>query len=191
MQYAMNKREMRALVRARISEIPEDKRLSEDAAIYEKAMSLPEWELARNVFVYVGIGCEVSTNVLIEGLISGGKRVYVPLCRGNGEMDAVYIPFPESLRPGRYGIPEPHSRDEKAFPEELDIILVPGVAFGLDGTRLGRGAGYYDRFLSRAEKAKKIALCREAALFETVPTEPHDEKVDIVVSERRIIKIQR
>lgn len=191
MQYAMNKKEMRAFVRTRISEIPEDKRLSEDAAIYENVMSLSELESAKNIFAYVGIGCEVSTDALIEKLISDGKRVYVPLCHGKGEMDAVYIPSLDFLKPGRYGIPEPHSCDEKAFPEELDVIIVPGVAFGLDGTRLGRGAGYYDRFLSRAETAKKIALCREATLFETVPTEPHDEKVDIVVSERRVIKIQR
>lgn len=190
MQYAMNKKEMRSLMRERISEIPVDKRLSADAAIYENAMALSEWKSARNVFAYVGVGCEVSTDALIEKLISDGKRVYVPLCRGNGEMDAVYIPSLDSLKPGRYGIPEPRECDEKAFPEGLDIIIVPGVAFGLDGTRLGRGAGYYDRFFNRAEKAKKIALCREAALCETVPTEPHDEKVDIIVSERRIIKIQ-
>lgn len=187
----MNKKEMRELMRARVSEIPEEKRFHEDTAIYENTMSLSEWTLAGNVFVYVGIGCEVSTGVLIEKLISDGKRVCVPLCRGKGEMDAVYISSPDALRPGRYGIPEPQECGEKALPEELDIIIVPGVAFGLDGTRLGRGAGYYDRFLSRAEKAKKIALCREAALEESVPTEPHDEKVDIIVSERRIVKIQR
>lgn len=190
MQYAMNKKEMRAFVRARISEIPESKRLSEDAVIYKNAMSLPEWEAAKSVFVYVGIGCEVRTDTLIEKLISDGKRVCVPLCRENGVMDAVYIPSLDFLKPGRYGIPEPQECGEKAQPEELDIIIVPGVAFGIDGTRLGRGAGYYDRFLCRAENAKKIALCREAALSETVPTETHDEKVDIIVSERRIIKIQ-
>ena len=190
MQYAMNKSEMRSLMRDRISEIPEDKRLSEDAAIYENALSMSEWKSARSVFVYVGIGCEVRTDALIEKLISDGKRVYVPLCQGNGEMDAVYIPSLASLKPGRYGIPEPRECGEKAVPEDLDIIIVPGVAFGLDGTRLGRGAGYYDRFLSRTKKAKKIAFCREATLHETVPTEPHDEKVDIIVSERRIIKIQ-
>ncbi len=186
----MNKKQMRALMRTRVSEIPENERLSEDAAIYENAISLPEWKSAKNIFVYVGVGDEVSTDALTEKLISVGKRVCVPLCRGKGEMDAVYIPSLDSLKPGRYGIPEPQECGEKALPEEMDIIIVPGVAFGIDGTRLGRGAGYYDRFLSRAENAKKIALCREAALCETVPTEPHDKKVDIIVSERRIIKIQ-
>ena len=117
MQYAMNKSEMRALMRDRISEIPEDKRLSEDAAIYENALSMSEWESARNVFAYVGVGSEVSTDALIEKLISDGKRVYVPLCQGNGEMDAVYIPSLASLQPGRYGIPEPRECGEKAVPE--------------------------------------------------------------------------
>lgn len=190
MQYAMNKKEMRALICTRVSEIPENERRTQDAAIYEDAISLPEWKAARNVFVYVGVGCEVSTGKLIEKFISDGKRVCVPLCRGKGEMDAVRIASPDSLKPGHYGIPEPQECGEKVHPEELDIIIVPGVAFGLDGTRLGRGAGYYDRFLNRAVKAKRIALCREAALCETVPTETHDEKVHIIVSERRIIKIQ-
>lgn len=190
MQYAMNKSEMRSLMRDLLSKIPENEKLTTDAEIYKNTISLPDWKSAKNVFVYVGIGCEVRTDALIEKLISDGKRVYVPLCQGNGEMDAVYIPSLASLKPGRYGIPEPRECGEKAVPEELDIIIVPGVAFGLDGTRLGRGAGYYDRFLSRARKAKKIALCRVAVLHETVPTEPHDEKVDIIVSESRIIKIQ-
>lgn len=187
-RYAMNKSELRELMRIRVSEIPEEKRLSQDAAIYENAMSLSEWEKAKNVFVYVGVGCEVRTDALAERLISDGKQVCVPLCRGKGEMDAVYIPDLDCLKPGRYGIPEPETCGVKAIPEELDVIIVPGVAFGIDGTRLGRGAGYYDRFLSRAAKAKKIALCREAALEKTVPTEPHDEKVDIIVSEQRVIK---
>lgn len=187
----MNKSELRELMRIRVSEIPEEKRLSQDAATYENTISLPELEKVKNIFVYVGVGSEVSTAALIEKLISDGKRVYVPLCREKGEMDAVYIPALNCLKPGRYGIPEPQGHGEKASPEELDVIIVPGVAFGIDGTRLGRGAGYYDRFLSCAVKAKKIALCREATLEKTVPTEPHDEKVDIIVSERRIIKIQR
>lgn len=187
----MNKKEMRELICARVSEIPEDKRFSEDAAIYENVISLPELAAASRIFVYVGVGREVRTDALIEKLISDGKRICVPLCHGMGKMDAVYIPSFDSLKPGRFGIPEPRECGEKALPEELDLIIVPGVAFGIDGTRLGRGAGYYDRFLSRAKNAKKIALCREAALNETVPTEPHDEKVDIIVSERRVIKIQR
>ncbi len=186
----MNKKEMRELMRARMAEIPEAERLSEDATIYEKLLSVPEWERAEIIFVYVGVGTEIRTDALIEKLILDGKRVCVPLCKEKGEMDAVYIPSLDFLKPGRYGIPEPQNCTEKALPEELDIIIVPGVAFGLDGTRLGRGAGYYDRFLSRAENAKKIALCRETTLEKTVPTEPHDEKVDIIVSERRIIKIQ-
>ncbi len=189
MQSAMNKEEMRERVRARVADISGEKRSADDAAIYERVITLSEYENAEKVFVYIGVGNEISTEALIKKLLSDGKKVSVPLCRGKGEMDAVYIPSLSSLSPGRFGIPEPVACGIVASPEELDLIIVPGVAFGIDGTRLGRGGGYYDRFLNKAKNAAKVALCREAALEETVPVEPHDEKVDFIVSERRVIKI--
>ncbi|MBQ8003726.1 MAG: 5-formyltetrahydrofolate cyclo-ligase [Oscillospiraceae bacterium] len=187
----MNKKELRAYVNARVAEITEDIRRAEDARIYENAVSLSCLQSAAKVFVYVGTDREVPTAKLIEKLLTDGKRVCVPLCRGKGEMDAVYISSLSVLSPGHYGILEPPEGGEKALPEELDAVIVPGVAFGKDGTRLGRGGGYYDRFLKKASNARKIALCRDAALFETVPVEQHDEKTDTVVSSRSIIELTK
>lgn len=174
---------------ARSDALSERERREGDEKIYERVTSLSEFARAERVFVYVGVGAEVSTDAIIDRLLSEGKSVYVPLCRGRGEMDAVKITSRKDLKPGRYGIPEPGAENPKTAPEELDLIIVPGVAFGEDGTRLGRGGGYYDRFLAKAKNAVKIALCREVNMGKTVPHEAHDEKADIIVTDMRVTKI--
>lgn len=191
MQSAMNKAEFRKEMLARSDALSERERRENDKKIHERVMSLSEYARAERVFVYVGVGTEISTDEIIDRLLSGGKSVYVPLCRGCGEMDAIKITSRKDLKPGRYGIPEPSSANPKTVPEKLDLIIVPGVAFGEDGTRIGRGGGYYDRFLAKAKNAIKIALCREVNMEKTVPHEVHDEKADIIVTDMRVIKIIR
>ena len=105
-------------------------------------------------------------------------------------MEAHRINSKDELKPGRYGIPEPDKDSDCTEITDIDFIIVPGVAFGEDGSRLGRGGGYYDRFMTLAKNAKKVALCREISLEKTVPCEKHDQFVDIVVTEKRIIKIR-
>lgn len=185
----MNKKELREKMLSRNVAMSETERSRCDAEIYENLISLPEFGSADYVFSYVGVGSEVSTDAILDRLFSDGKKVCVPLCYGKGVMSAVLIDSKEDLVPGRYNIPEPRDTENKVLPEKLDLIIVPGVAFGEDGSRLGRGGGYYDRFLNSAKNAKKIALCREINMEKTVPCEDHDEYVDIVVTESRIVKI--
>ena len=148
-----------------------------------------EYKHAECVFVYISVGDEVSTGKLISKMFSDGKRVCVPLCYGKGIMDAVEISSEEELVPGKYNIPEPADKTRVVDASELDLIIVPGVAFDEKGLRLGRGGGYYDRFLKNAVNAKKVAVCRDINFVEEVPHEDHDESVDIIISETRIKKI--
>lgn len=184
----MNKEETRKRILAILEDVPEKERQIQDESIALKIAELPELCSAECVFAYIGIGYEIRTTEIIEKLLCEGKKVCVPLCYGKGRMDAVKITSLSDLHLGRYDIPEPSEDGEKVSPSEIDVIIVPGVAFDKEGRRLGRGGGYYDRFMSSAVNAKKIALCREVNLIDEVPCEAHDEKVDIIVTEKRIIR---
>lgn len=175
---------------ARNSALDDETRRASDEKIYKGFTSLPEYKSAGRVFAYISVGNEVSTDAITDKLLADGKEVYVPLCHGKGEMDARRISSKSDLKPGRYGIPEPEEDAEKTEPCDIDLIIVPGAAFGEDGSRLGRGGGYYDRFLKCAANAKKIALAREINIEKAVPQESHDESVDIIVTDLRTIKIR-
>lgn len=170
--------------------VPEKERKEIDNVIRERFFSGDALK-HKTVFVYVAFGDEVETAGIIERYLELSAEVYVPLCHGKGEMEAKRIFSRSDLKPGRYNIPEPPSDAETCDPRRLSLIVVPGLAFGEDLSRLGRGAGYYDRFMKTAENAEKIALCREANVFRTVPHEAHDVFVDMIVTEKRIIKEKR
>ena len=184
----MNKNEVRERMLEALSTLPEKERKEQDENIMEKLRGISELKASKCIFAYIGIDYEIRTEKIIEAMLFEGKTVCVPLCHGKGRMDAIKITSMSELSPGRYGIPEPPKDGEKVIPSEIDAILVPGVAFDEKGKRLGRGGGYYDRFMECAENAVKIALCREVNLLSCVPCEEHDQSVDIVVTEKRIIR---
>ena len=184
----MNKKEVREKMLEILTALPEKDRKVQDESIMEKLGKIAELNDAKCVFAYIGTDHEIRTEKIIEAMLSEGKTVCVPLCYGKGQMDAIRIESVSDLSPGRYGIPEPSENGEKVNPSDIDAIIVPGVAFDEKGKRLGRGGGYYDRFMEKTGNAVKIALCREINLLEAVPCEEHDRSVDIVLTENRIIR---
>ena len=117
-----------------------------------------------------------------------GKKVYIPAVLGSGVMEARSF-SDGALEKGVFGIGEPPDSAEKAESGELDLIVLPGVAYDRHGGRLGRGGGYYDRFLSGSE-AVAVGLSREAFMVGQVPKEAHDIQVDYVVTEAGIKKCE-
>ncbi|MEL7472037.1 MAG: 5-formyltetrahydrofolate cyclo-ligase [Planctomycetota bacterium] len=85
-------------------------------------------------------------------------------------------------------VPQATERLGRLEPDRLDAIIVPGVAFDTSGRRLGRGRGFYDRFLPRCKRAEQIGVCFEAQIVPEIPTEDHDAPVDAVVTEARVIR---
>lgn len=158
-----------------------------DAGLFSRLRRLPEYREASSIFLYVGTGKEPNTAVLIPELLAAGKRVAVPLCRDAGEMDARLIGSPEELRPGRFGIPEPDPRSPCLLPRETDFILIPGLCFDREGYRLGRGGGYYDRYLA-GSSAYSAGLCRGIFLKEHLCRQGHDRRADAVISEEELIR---
>lgn len=163
--------------------------LQESQAICARLMELPELQRAKTVFCYVSYGGEVETHRLIESLLNLGKTVVVPRCKPEGQMDCVPITALSDLVPGAMNIPEPHC-DAPCIPaEQVDFAVVPAVACGEDGSRLGQGGGYYDRFLERVS-CDFAAICQNDFLLPAVPCEPHDRKMNIIVTPQQVLRFE-
>lgn len=183
------KSRLRSQLRAQRKQLDRQQLLGDSADLCHRLLALPELQRAQTVFCYVSCGGEVETHRLIGKMLAAGKTVCVPRCRENGVMDAVVIQSLEQLQPGRMGILEPSS-DAAALPvEQIDFAVVPAVACGRDGSRLGQGGGYYDRFLDRASCAF-AAVCLEDYLFPTLPFEAHDRFMKIIVTQRQVLRFE-
>lgn len=153
-----------------------------DRRIIKRLFCLPYWALTGTLFCYVGIGWEIATEELIDAAILSGRRVAVPLCLPDGMMEAHEIRSLDELIPGAYGIPEPRRESPVLTPEAFDLAVIPAVAFDRTGCRLGRGGGYYDRYLGKL-RGVRAGLCYEQFLLPAVPQEAHDIKMDYVITE--------
>lgn len=147
------------------------------------ALTLPAIREARRVMAYASMPDEVATDGIIRVLFDAGKEVALPFITGRRTMEAALLSSPEDMEPGDYGImTAKNAREKIVAPGTLDLILVPGVAFCLDGRRLGMGGGYYDAFLPRTD-AIRVALAFSCQLGEKLPKDEHDMGVDIIVTE--------
>jgi 5-formyltetrahydrofolate cyclo-ligase len=156
--------------------------------IVRRFMDLPEYEKAGTVMFYVDVRDEVRTRQALPEALASGKRIVVPYCL-DGELELFWLENMDELELGMYRILEPkvELRDvaaKRLTPTNLDLVMVPGVAFDRKGGRTGHGKGYYDKLLQHARKdAPLIALSFECQLFEEIPAESHDIFMDKVVTE--------
>ncbi|MFW6253005.1 MAG: 5-formyltetrahydrofolate cyclo-ligase [bacterium] len=132
------------------------------------------------VFAFASMNAELNTWPLLEWLWLSGDAPALPLVRGR-RMSFHRVSGAGELRRGVFDIREPAAHLQQVSPERDSIILVPGLAFTLSGTRLGRGGGYYDRFLSeRPAGARAVGVCFDFQIHESLPTAGHDADVDEV-----------
>lgn len=152
-----------------------------------------EWKEAETVLAYLAFDGEISLDSLILRALESGKKVYAPRITGRGEMVFLRIDSLEGIDENAWGIREP-SPDSEAFdpaPAGKVLILTPGLGFGSDGRRMGRGGGYYDRFLSgKREGMVSIGICWNGVLREDIPMEERDCPVDLVCCADRILRPQ-
>ena len=121
--------------------------------------------------------------------LSLGKTLLYPAVEGN-EMQFRRVRGLDELVPGRYGIPE--STGEAWDPLDADLIVVPGVAFDRSGRRIGYGKGYYDKSLHRLEGSGRLmGFCFDFQLFEEIVGEPHDVTMDLIVTEIRVVRVNK
>lgn len=157
-------------------------------AIKEKLFSLPEFQGAEKILFFVEIGNEVRTNPMILEALARGKIIAVPKSDfANRTMQAIQIDSLDVLEKTKIGLFEPKTGEE--IPAmEIDLIIVPGVAFDAQGHRLGFGKGFFDKFLRGTRReACKIALSFECNIEESVPYASHDALMNKIITEERII----
>ena len=180
------KRQKRKEIKQRISELDLKYCIEADRKILENVFGLKEFQQAKTIFCYVSTKTEVDTLPLLKEILKSGKRLGVPKCTGKGLMEVYEISSLEELAVGAYGILEPNERCEKILsPEEIDFSLIPCISCDREGRRLGHGGGYYDRYLEQSRSVKAI-VCRDRLMLNEVPTELHDVRMDLVISEEKV-----
>lgn len=169
--------------------IPALQRHEYDKAIAHKFLSLEVTSIAKTVALYASCKGEVDTTMIFETLKRANKTVCYPKVLDTRKMSFYKVCSLNELKPCFVGIPEPEIDKTKYIePEEIDLIVVPGVAFDTKCRRIGYGGGFYDTFLSSNTcNFVKVALCYEVQVFEEVVTNKHDIKMDVIVTEKRVI----
>jgi 5-formyltetrahydrofolate cyclo-ligase len=155
--------------------------------IQQKLISTEEYCQSKVIVLYSSIHNEVETHLVIRDALLSGKRVFLPAVCAAG---LLFRELPDSLalRKGRYGILEPDESNSVIDPKLADIIVLPGLAFDMEGRRIGYGKGYYDKALHKLEgTGKLVAVCYDFQLVDDIVGEPHDVRVDMIITESMTI----
>ncbi|MCP3887702.1 MAG: 5-formyltetrahydrofolate cyclo-ligase [Desulfobulbaceae bacterium] len=165
-------------------------------AIHARLLAMEQIQKRQHIFAYVSFRSEVETLLLIGQLLQLGKTVTVPITRVKEKrLDAIHITdLTADLEPGYCNIPEPKEElceSRLVAPETIETILLPGSVFDERGGRFGYGGGFYDRFVSKIPNTSRIGLAYDLQIIKKAPLQPHDELLDFVVTESRIINGER
>jgi 5-formyltetrahydrofolate cyclo-ligase len=179
-----NKKYYREQVKALRDALSKEEKEKKDFAIYNKVVNSKEYKEASCIFIYVSYQNEVDTHEIIKTALSQGKTVCVPKIISLKEgMKVLRINDFNELKASAYGILEPEQVLEENFVIP-DLVYTPGVAFDLKGGRIGYGGGFYDRFLDGLNKdVPKYALAYSFQIFDSVPMDERDQRIDAVISE--------
>ena len=160
-------------------------------AIVASFSAQPEYAAARTVMFYIDVRSEVRTRQALPEALASGKRIVVPY-GVDGELELFHLEHMDELATGMYRIlePKPELRDvpsKQVAVEELDLVMVPGVAFDRRGARMGHGKGYYDKLLEHARPGTPlVALAFECQLFPEIPVGDHDVFMDKIITETAV-----
>ena len=159
-------------------------------ALAAHLMDVPEVRRAATVSAYVSVGNEPGTGPLLDALAGAGKRVLLPLVQRDLDLDWAAYDGPHALHAARMGLLEPDGAPlGREAISSADAVLIPGLAVGPDGHRLGRGGGCYDRALARVSPSTFVCvLLNSEELLDSVPHEHHDQRVGAVVTELRVTR---
>lgn len=176
------KQALRQRIRTIMEQLPPDYFQKAGQEMGLRIRETDAYRQANTIFCFVSHGKEPDTLPLLSQIIRDGKTLCVPLCKAHGIMEARIIASLSQLSPGAYGIPEPPADAPLALPSAVDLALIPCLAATQDGKRLGKGGGYYDRFLSEYN-GTAFLLCPALLLQEHIPMEAHDIPLLNVITE--------
>ena len=168
--------------------------LEKSNRIADKLIKFDKYQQSEKIMLYIATKTEVQTQRIIESAQKDNKNIYIPLIikEQHDLIPSLVNDFEKEIALGNLGIYQPKEDFHRFFPPSiLDMVIVPGVAFTQQGLRLGRGGGYYDRFLKKLSgQAYSVALAFEMQIIEEIPLEKNDIPVDCIITEKRIIKLK-
>lgn len=192
----LSKKEIRRMALSKRDGMRPEERRQKSEMIWQALQKLSCYREAQVLFSYVDYRSEVITTSILANALREGKQVFAPRVDGD-EMEFYRITGCQDLRPGYRGIREPIGNRifEGLGERQRGLLLMPGAAFDQFGHRIGYGKGFYDRYLERMEGEKNkiciLALCFEIQIFPQVPWEKHDMLPELILTEERIIEINR
>ena len=161
-----------------------------DRKILDRFYDSNYYREAKNIFIYISYDSEINTKGIINKALMDNKKIYVPRTEFKTRlMDAVEITSLDNLIESEYGILEPSVEEPHIDPNEIDLIVVPGVAFDRNGGRMGYGAGFYDRYFKKInednmKKVIKLALAYDFQILEKIPMNEQDVPVNYIITEK-------
>lgn len=174
-----DKKEIRRTMKRLNLSLPGSERSERSERLFAEVAATAEFAAARTVALFASLPDEPDTAAALAAW-AADKHLVVPRVAGD-EME-FYDYLPDAMRSGAFGIDEPQGATP-CPPERIDLIVVPGTAFTRAGARIGRGRGYYDRYLSRPGfRARTVGVCYTHQLLDTLPVEPHDVPLDRVIA---------
>lgn len=187
----MEKSEVRRLVRAQKAQLDPAAVAAYSRQVAERFTAQPFYQAASVLYPYLAYNQEILTDEIIRRAWADGKRVAVPKVLDAGYMEFYYIDSFDGIQLGYCDIPEPAADPARLAEDKEVLLLMPGLAFGRDHSRIGYGGGFYDRFLERRTAAGthffKVSLAYEFQIFDRVPVQAHDQRVDAVVTAAEIL----
>lgn len=185
----MEKKLIREDILEKRKELGQEKRDIYSKQILEKILTSSYYMNAKTIMCFISFSDEVDTHEFIRRAISDGKRIVVPITfPKTHELKPSKVESFSELEPGFYNILTPKKEFERFIdPQEIDLVITPGVAFRRDGYRIGYGGGYYDRFLSKIPETTTIAICFGVQIVDDLPTDHYDIPVDFIYTEENII----
>lgn len=186
---ATEKQELRKHLKALRNELSPAQVSRSSDKIAQHILACDAYKNAKLIMGYLAFGKELSVDKVLLQALADGKKVVVPFITSPTEMEAAVFTGMENLCLDRFKIRCVAEPVQLIEPNAIDLVLVPGVAFGRDGSRMGMGAGYYDRFLRRSPQAVTIGVAYAALMQEQLPTDEYDIPVHYLVSETGIEKL--
>jgi 5-formyltetrahydrofolate cyclo-ligase len=184
----MPKRKLRQAMLARRKALSAEDAKALSFMIQRLFIASVEFGKSAMVGLYSPIHNEVDTSEVLVSLLGSSRAALYPVVNG-GMLVFRRVDSPGKMRSGSFGILEPDESCEVVHPDRADLIIVPGIAFDLTGKRVGYGKGYYDRTLHHLEgSGKLVGFCYECQLVEAILGEPHDVTMDLLITEKRVIR---
>ncbi len=169
--------------------LPHTARKARSETACQRLSALNSYQHANSIALYMAFNAELELGMLLETCLQGPQTLYLPRLDPSTHTISLHaVPSLQALIPSRFGILEPPATSPTIAPQALEVIVIPALAADPRGYRIGYGQGHYDRLLPQMPQALKICVLYDFQLIAEVPNEPHDQRVDVVVTDQRMVE---